>query len=343
MGASKKDKEVSEKTFPKVKELVRKKIKSLPINDKAKKFMEEKVNSIQYTGEPCGRGDAILARRFMPGAMFVGSENSTRLCRSYLDENASDFMIATALAHELAHSIDPCNITVGPAENAFRYKNQTNLDSMDDEYPIAGLISCLRSDKSVHAIAPQFVAQAAAGGNAYPLYSAYGNSRAKYDYCDSLEPDMIGEAFSDWLASEVTTDFIQDKYPNLTRAQWQIGYSNTFRNACDRLPGTTHPAIKDRINAVVLVNPKVREKMGCQKPHSSLVYCDAQNPDLLMQMEQVERAKKMGTSQAPIVNEGAGYGLGAGTVVTAPEPASEKIEMPAPALKKSNSQTRGSK
>lgn len=61
-----------------------------------------------------------------------------------------------------------------------------------------------------------------------------------------------------------------------------------------------HPDLNLRINAILLVNPQVRERMGCLKEHSKYVYCDAKNSEKLLKFISEEKAKlDNNSSKAP--------------------------------------------
>lgn len=170
---------------------------------------------------------------------------------------------------------------------------------MDKEYPIQGLVLCLRSDKSIKAI--NF-------SNSYPqpappnfnynggASSTYTSQQKPFNYCErqtdlqsgaSKETDQIGESVSDWFAAEIIVDYIKQNHPNITQEQWQNGLTNVYKLLCksgnhNYSEAHVHPPTEKRINAIFLANPKVREKLGCSEVPSKYAYCDAQKPEELM-------------------------------------------------------------
>lgn len=295
------EKKIKDKVFPKVKSILIKKISSLPIEEKTKTFMIEKVNAIRTSDEICSKKSTNLANNFIPNAYYRPESQVFKLCNGLLTKNPSEFMLVGILAHELSHSIDPCNITRGPESETVKYKNKDDLAKMDAEYPVQGLVSCLRLEKSVNAINSKSPSKNDGTLYAPTDFPATGKD-PKFSYCNKA--DQIGEAVSDWLATEVITDYIQDQHPNLTREQWQTGFSNVFRPICSTDNNQKnkyvqssssefheHPDLNLRINAILLVNPQVRSKMGCLKEHSKYVYCDAKNPEKLLKFISEEKAK----------------------------------------------------
>lgn len=93
------------------------------------------------------------------------------------------------------------------------------------------------------------------------------------DFCGK---DQITEAFPDWMAAEVVPGYVQANY-RLTQDQYRNGYGNYFRLGCRERSAEVlqrdHPESKDRINRILLANPRVRSQMGCNSP-SPATYCD---------------------------------------------------------------------
>lgn len=338
-------KKVEEKMFPQIQKLLVKKISSLPIDEKNKALMIEKINGISLSGTDCTEDTTKLHEQFIPNASYYGSSQEVRICKGYLGSDFSEFKLARTIGHELMHAVDPCIIGRGLEGVKFNYSPKSDREKKESEYPVKGLIECLRSEKSVSARyqngAGMTTPQGGFGGGGnvrgyeqgagngmmpppnmpmpnayYPpngyggaiVYGApsgyyngaYGNINAavagnappqqqpappeEYSFCKG---DQIGESVADWFGDDILVDYISSNYPNLTQTQWQHGVSNVFRQVCD--PGSTkdtmafdeHPDTKDRINRLLLVNPQVRQKLGCQKPHTKFIYCDAANPDAM--------------------------------------------------------------
>ena len=99
------------------------------------------------------------------------------------------------------------------------------------------------------------------------------------------EEDQIGESFCDWMAAEVLPVYMAENH-KLTTDQYRNGYANVFRLVGDIQPDKpsniknrvkdVHPAKADRINKILLTNPKVRGQMGCPPQHPDYIYCDSE-------------------------------------------------------------------
>ncbi|MEK6555077.1 MAG: hypothetical protein AABZ31_07555, partial [Bdellovibrionota bacterium] len=97
----------------------------------------------------------------------------------------------------------------------------------------------------------------------------------KASFCGN---DQITESFSDWMSSEVLPDYISQNH-KLTVDQYRTGYGNARRPICatgEKEKGGVHPAIADRINKIILANPKIRTQMGCPAQKDGLLYCDSE-------------------------------------------------------------------
>jgi hypothetical protein len=288
------EKKIGEKIFPATRALIVKKLQSLPIEDKQKKLMIEKVQNIRFTGTECTKlspeGRPGLHSLLVPNAYYSPEANTFTYCNGFNILGDSEFAIVHTIAHELGHSIDPCNIARAPADLGFKYSPKKDRATHEKEYPIPNLISCLRSEKSVMA---QPKPEAVPVGQLYPGTPGVGmgmappqtSAAANKNESPFCEGDQIGESFSDWLATEVLPDYIESNY-KLTPEQYQIGYSNTFRATCDVSETETsqatapdvHPDDDKRIDRIILVHPKVRAQMKCPPKHSEGIYCDPQQP-----------------------------------------------------------------
>jgi len=308
---------IRNKIFPEIKKLLLKRISQLPLDDTNKKLIMSKVKAIPFIESPCmGDSPSKAMEKFTVNAFYEPASNSFHICGGLMELSSSDFDLAAIVAHEISHSIDPCSIQMRPEGMAFRYKEKT-MEGMDKEYPIQGLIPCLRSEKSIRAenIAGRQYPQTQGNGpvkapSSMPAYSSgnynyfngaeNANSSMKekiFNYCQrqfnieskSMEgTDQITESIADWFASELVTEYIDQNYPKLNQEQWQNGLTNIFKALCSSTKSETnnldvHPPLDKRLNAIFLANPKIRQKLDCTKIASPYVYCDAQNPDVLLQ------------------------------------------------------------
>ncbi|MGZ3691518.1 MAG: M48 family metalloprotease [Pseudobdellovibrio sp.] len=250
--------------FPQVKEALIQKIESTNIDPSKKRLLEDRLRRVEFAGSNCGDTFEGLAPNYLPKAFFDGG-NKFYMCRNLLNTMTSEFSLVAVMAHEIAHSIGPCNLRTSDSQN-FGSPVAKNLQEADRQFVFGDLVRCLRSSSSVHAV----------------NLKALQNDQAPHaaiDYCSDYD-DQIEESASDWFASEVLTDIMSKNHPELTRDQWRTGMRNTFRVKCDQtdieVAFDTHPAVRDRFNAMILPNAKIREKMGCSSVPSPKVQCSMQ-------------------------------------------------------------------
>jgi hypothetical protein len=252
-----------------------------------------KVASIQFQGNDCsemagGQGPSLNSL-FIPNAFYDPERNTFKYCNGFIITDHSEFKIVSVIAHELAHSIDPCNIAKGPSTVAIPYSAK-DLAGREAQFPFTGVISCLRSPDSVGA--KVFPPPPAFGGftsSPYPM-PAPGPGEDNFtpppmpvtvpDFCSN---DQIGESFADWTAAEITPKYLKEKHPELTREQFRYGYSNIFRGMCSNVnpasPGgmmgpDVHPDVRLRANRIILASPEIRKQMGCtDDPVPAPKYC----------------------------------------------------------------------
>lgn len=274
---------VRDKVFPQVRRLLIESVAKNVSDPELRKKLVGKIKSIRYEGSNCSEdmtGVESISGLMIPNAFYHPTKNIFKYCIGMGALNQSEFQLAYVIAHELTHSIDPCCIGVGPKEYTFQYKKDASLEQAQGQHPFGGVLACLRTKESVGA--RNFLVESTA--SYYPGLAAtsgmLGQSPKFEDFCNQ---DQIGEAFSDWMASEITPEYIESMHPSLNKDQMRIGYSNIFRGGCS--PGSdventhvsfmpdVHPESKARINNVILMQPKIRAQMGCSKTVEGRKYC----------------------------------------------------------------------
>jgi hypothetical protein len=276
---------IRDKVFPQIKNLIEKQIQNSVADPVIRKNLLSKVDAIRFEGDNCGKmagnsQSASISSLLIPNAFYEPATNTFTLCNGFLINGESDFQIAGIIAHELGHSIDPCGVTRGPSDFSLKYSSPKDQKKSDSEFPFTGVAECLRSSNSVHA------------KSLYHAPMNYGN-QGKSGMGDTAEPvedtdptpvlcksDQITESFADWTLSNVLPEYISKNHPELTENQYKIGYSNVFRSSCDNTQPNmdygqdVHPDLSARINRIILVQPKIRQQMGCPvTPPNPSVYC----------------------------------------------------------------------
>ncbi len=296
------DKKAREEVFPKVKAILIAKIGQMVTDPVARKNLTDKVTAIVYIGSNCsqeaGSNEGSVPGLLLANVFYHLIQNTFKYCSGLSTRNSSEFHMAFIIAHELSHSIDPCSIAIGPSDFIFRYSKNITREKAESEFPFEGLISCLRSEKSVQAISAEQMLMLGTVGSTTDPYGNNGGHGGGYGggigTATSSEPsvarptppfigfchnDQITETFADWMASEITPDYIKNNFPKLSSEQMRLGYSNIWRGACvddaqqSKLPHDVHPSQKDRSNRIILTQPKIRAQMDCTKSLSDRVYC----------------------------------------------------------------------
>jgi hypothetical protein len=272
-------KKIKDNVFPKVKALLVSKVEAMISDPELRKNLVDKIRAIQFAGTTCSEGRAgeeTIDGLLVPNANYSSVRNSFQFCAGYATVSQSEFQMARTIAHELSHSIDPCYIAVGPASYRFNYSSGLSRSDAEREFPFKGVLSCLRSKESVSAEIGEpderrpMGMNMQDGGISRPRSSNTSNQPFKSFCRQDVKGEQINESFADWLAGEVLPDYIEKFHPNLTRQQIRIGYSNAFRGSCSKPYADDdddykdpHPSDEKRINNILLVQPKIREQMGC--------------------------------------------------------------------------------
>jgi hypothetical protein len=254
--------------FKQVKTALVNKIRSSNLSAEDQRIIIDRLNRVENRGSDCGATFGVNDD-YLPKAYYTPVGNEFYLCRNLLSRANSEFALITVIAHEISHSIDPCMLRLSNMQT-YGSPYVPNFHEAEARFPYANLTSCLRSRNSINAINR---AVSVAPANSGPI---------AVDYCD--HSDQIGESTSDWFASEVLVEVMEQNYPNLTQEQWRNGIRNTYRAKCDQghvghnHDFDPHPPVEKRFNAIVLANSAVREKMGCSGVQHNKVQCSLNEP-----------------------------------------------------------------
>lgn len=256
---------IETEVFPTIKRLMLERIERLDVSPEVKRMMTRRVRSIVFLGAcPQTNADPLrdVGAEMAPNMFFNPMGPSFCVTPHMFLHGTSLFSIAYIVAHELSHAVDPCNLAEGPADMSLRYDFSR---PREEQYPIRGLLNCLRDPRS-------FRAARFSPGSTRPPGAASSVSSSE---TEQGTQDQICEAFSDWLAGEVAPTYIRS-LGEFTPEQARVGYSNVFRFACDdRQTRGEHPPTLRRINHGILVQPEVRRQMDCPPTHPTNLYCDA--------------------------------------------------------------------
>ncbi|MEI8347500.1 MAG: hypothetical protein WCG27_08530, partial [Pseudomonadota bacterium] len=231
---------IKTKVFPGIQELLTNRITGYVKDKKAAQLMIEKIAAITFRGTDCSTldnshgnapSDISVSPLLVPNAFYDPITNTFRYCNGFLLTSQSEFQMAFTIAHELSHSIDPCHIADGPEDFRFKYRDPDaskiqTIVNCEFEYPLSGLITCLRGGNSVGAKRVVDTMKMLE----VPTASSTPSTQSDTVYLSKNSPfcyvDEIGESVADWLADDILPDYIQKNYPKLTQRQYRLGYSN---------------------------------------------------------------------------------------------------------------------
>ena len=279
-------KRVSKEIFPRIRthfsQLIGKRVAE-PLRSK----LQDRISKIQFSGSYCTPDQKHpFPAALLADAHYSAETNDFDFCWGLLTTGNSEFRISQVIAHELAHSVDPCGITFPFRGNSFHYSDPKDIEKSQSEFPFKGVISCLRSPKSVQALRfenkPEIQPKTKTSASTDPRLSAISGSSTSTNQGGNspfYKGEQINESFADWAADEIVPKVISELHAKLTRNQFRAGYSNIFRGqACTPASPTstqfrTHPSREMRVNRLLLVQPKIRKQMGCKGEQKSAVHC----------------------------------------------------------------------
>lgn len=258
-------------------------LENVPDPDIAK-ALARKVEGISFKGFDCsalfraqidGSTTDDLSKLpvyLIPNAYYDPGKNHFRYCNGLAQDDPSLFQVYHTIAHELAHAMSPCNLEKEPFSSTFIFPDKSSLFAMERDYPVPGLIACLRSKETYgakrgFAHSPQ---STMLGPHGNEDEAPFGSGEAEGGtFCSP--GDQAGESVSDFIANSllpglIESDVIEGRVAKLQQDDWTAGFSNTFRfmKPCEDpvFFGDPHPKSRLRANQLG-ANPEVRKLMGC--------------------------------------------------------------------------------
>lgn len=256
-------------------------VNNLSIDEKSKAEIIKKVKTIKpatLTCDPIFKTNTGLLQSFFPNAQYDENEKEIGICPAYLLFSTSEFDLTALIAHEIAHSVDPCNLPWGMYDQERKLPSEMLEDKeIENQYLKENFLSCLRSDSSVGALSfrPDLdqlkrEEEESPEGEAK---GAYANSTHR-----TCGTDQINESVSDWFAAETVARFIEAR--KFSKAEAATGVSNIYRSMCvgESSELGVHPPMSKRLDSIFAAHPKIRVQMGCSPEHPKKKYCDINNP-----------------------------------------------------------------
>ena len=231
---------IEKQIFPDVQEILKKRISRLPIDEQTRAALTKKISTIKFGGIQCQPDSFLdgtiinystrLGESLFPNAHYDNNQNRFEICPAFLRYTTSEFDLAATIAHELAHSIDPCRMGGGPMEISKRsIANAKSDKEIENEYLRKNFISCFRSPASIGAKEFRPIDPPVEGADEDMI--ADDLNRLCHD-------DQINETISDWFAAEALAEYIPMRNarvrPPLTEAQVRTGVSNVYRTFCSK-------------------------------------------------------------------------------------------------------------
>ena len=277
--------------------------------------LKAKVNGIKWSNLRCheekSRGESIY-EAFAPHAYYNSENNLINMCDGLLLGSTSEFPAVMAIAHELAHSIDPCNIEKGSTLTKVSFKRGVSYEEAERSYILPDLIGCLRSENSIKAEVRALTNAPRGSYNSefksqlkdvnhknwipVDLSSSEGPTQVvkEIPFNGFCSDDQIGESVSDWFGVETLAHYADTHFKHLTPTQKRYGFANAVKPLCFRRPGIKefkdliyppqwdeHSEVKKRIDAILSSNPKIRKQMECQEPNQKYIYCKGNESQII--------------------------------------------------------------
>lgn len=283
------DLKIKPETIATTRLLLREVIAGLPIRTHHKKSLQEVLDDTEVSNEQCFKkklfGFTLAIRS--AGMDLSDAEDSFRkevtVCSRYLLESKNELSLVWLLAHELSHSIDPCEVDKKNKADYYRIRRRSVSDAQSF-YNVPNLLSCLRNKESIEANTDDHFFKIEKRREelfSYPKNQAIVPPRAIL----CTEQDQIGESVADWFAAEVVAKYIDTKLKNLTALERAEQLKMAIRPIClrkgefEKVKKITHPFIADRIDRLLMVHPKIRNALGCHSSSLAAGYCDGKNPN----------------------------------------------------------------
>jgi hypothetical protein len=253
--------------FPKVKQILLDKIDLYVEDPTTREILKKKIEAIKIQMPSCLDSTQNIRVDQLKDRNAQYFQGRLILYCGFTRKNQSEFTTVNTLAHEMTHAITPCHLTEGKPGETIKYKENGTQEEIENGYPIKGIVSCLRDEKSM-AAKNWFLEK-------YKTENGGSTAGFKFTFCGE---DQLGEDIPDWMAVEVLSTYTEQYHNTLSEKQIRNGYSNVWKFAChDKATSSSpsHADLEHRINALLLVNPLVRKQMGCTTPPKEHIYCPA--------------------------------------------------------------------
>lgn len=283
LGLAREKKRIEKVLLPQIQRILIAKTDALVADPVRRDAIRKRIEQIQLkTTDKCRlNGLGAIDDFNKANAYYDPKIHAFTICDANLLMSDSDFEMVQIITHEVAHSFGPCFLgcTVGHAggqkQNGIPYSDSNNREKVEREYPFAKVMQCLREPK-------------ATGGQTQDRESNAKHCRPSFcrrdDDAEGYGPyDTAEESMADWWSAEVLAEFQFDyTVPQnpMTTTRFRKGMSNVMRSVfagekCDRhpRPNDEHLPSRVRIRDLILAQPRIRGRMGCEGIAAPAAYC----------------------------------------------------------------------
>lgn len=255
-----------------------------------------RLEDLSFGGFDCSELSRVDLNKSISSNFYITDDNRVLFCPGSLRRNQSEYSMVWFLAHEMAHLIGPCHLDtlVAPLDvlnfNSASYSTSPvhlsdiigNIEEVESVLPYGNVMSCLRRENAAgvtrsfgrpYADDVILSSDVKAGGFFCPKLNG---TEALYE-----GNDQIDESFSDWMATEVLSEYMNFYFKNFSIEQKRKGLSNVFRgsdefikNSAINQTGTPlYLSTENRINRILFAHPSIRKQVGCGDRPYKYQYC----------------------------------------------------------------------
>lgn len=252
--------------FSKAKERMIEKI-NLEIPDPLRARLVQRLQKVEISEKTCLEPKVPTTALLGEMALYYPVPHHTvMICSQLLTRRQTDAALSFYLAHELAHSIDPCNLAKGAGDilhnlpPVMKYE-RFKPDSFDlSTHPYGDVLKCLREPDS-------------GGAKVIPSQNKPDNPDPAFE--NLCAHDQINETFCDWMGTEVAAPMVSGLLQRESLAESNREQMGVLAFSCGETDDDDDvhlpPAV--RFDRIYLMHPTVRKSLNCSAPPKGQKYC----------------------------------------------------------------------
>lgn len=216
---------VKDVIFPRIKQLLLTSLKDKKLPAEQQTEFSNKIREINYEDSVCDEEEAYNQ------AFYIAETNTIRLCDNFFKSSQNIYSAVQAMAHEMAHSMLPCQIDDQTRWND-KYVMKDITSKLRSEPAIGKKKELCNTDKTMEAIPDLFAVEVLT-----QYHKNYPEDFAKVDPIMGIATIFSVPWECEYTASEMEEEFNDDP----------------------------HPTYHWRINRVIGANPYIRKLLQCSK------------------------------------------------------------------------------